>query len=179
MGIDTVWWVASWSASGHCATAAFWAEGRSNPLTQWTDDLTLVLHDQPEPDAEQGRMLANRGVRVISGRAEKVAESAGRLTGLVVDGEVVAADAVVVAGFMRARSDVLTSLGLEAVDFKMGEYVAATHVPAEPTGLTAVPGVYVAGNVTDPGAQVIASAAAGLMAGASINMELIMADASR
>ncbi len=52
-------------------------------------------------------------------------------------------------------------------------------MPAEPTGLTAVPGVYVAGNVTNPGAQMIASAAAGLMAGASINMELIMADASR
>lgn len=43
-------------------------------------------------------------------------------------------------------------------------------------GPTAVPGVWVAGNVTDPMAQVISSAVAGLMAGARINAELIQAD---
>ncbi|WP_426247450.1 NAD(P)/FAD-dependent oxidoreductase [Nocardioides sp. LHG3406-4] len=145
--------------------------------SQWTKDLTFVLHDQPEPDADQARMLATRGVRVVKGRVDRVAEEGGRLSGLVVDGEVVPAEAVVVAGFMRARSEVLSSLGLHPADFRMGEHVVATHIPAEPTGLTSVPGVYVAGNVTNPGAQVIASAAAGMMAGASINMELIMADA--
>jgi thioredoxin reductase (NADPH) len=40
-----------------------------------------------------------------------------------------------------------------------------------------VPGIYVAGNVTDPQAQVITSAAAGLTAGAAINMDLIAEDA--
>ena len=51
-----------------------------------------------------------------------------------------------------------------------------TLVPADPTGATAVPGVWVAGNVTDLMAQVIASAAAGLTAGAALNADLIAED---
>jgi thioredoxin reductase (NADPH) len=43
--------------------------------------------------------------------------------------------------------------------------------------VTSVPGISVAGNVTDPMAQVISSAAAGLMAGAAMNMDLIAQDA--
>ena len=50
------------------------------------------------------------------------------------------------------------------------------HVEADRTGLTAVPGVWVAGNVTDPTAQVLASANAGAMAGASINADLVAED---
>jgi hypothetical protein len=44
-------------------------------------------------------------------------------------------------------------------------------------GTTEVPGVWVAGNVTDPVAQVGASAAAGALAGADINKMLAIADA--
>jgi thioredoxin reductase len=43
-------------------------------------------------------------------------------------------------------------------------------------GATVVPGVWVAGNVTDLKAQVISSAAAGLNAGAAINADLIAED---
>ena len=43
-------------------------------------------------------------------------------------------------------------------------------------GTTEVPGVWVAGNVTDPVAQVGASAAAGALAGADINRLLAIAD---
>lgn len=48
--------------------------------------------------------------------------------------------------------------------------------PAHPSGATAVPGVWVAGNVTDLRAQVVTSAAAGLNAGAMINADLIAED---
>ena len=47
------------------------------------------------------------------------------------------------------------------------------HVPADPTGRTAVPGVWVAGNVTDLTAQVGAAAAAGATAAAHINADLV------
>jgi thioredoxin reductase len=43
-----------------------------------------------------------------------------------------------------------------------------------PTGATAVPGVWVAGNLTDIQAQVITAAAAGLTAGAAINFDLVL-----
>jgi hypothetical protein len=45
--------------------------------------------------------------------------------------------------------------------------------------VTAAPGVWAAGNVTDPQAQVVTSAAAGLAAGAAINLDLVTEDARR
>jgi len=75
---------------------------------------------------------------------------------------------------LEARVNLLAAIGLKTADHPMG---IGTHVPAEdPTGRTSVPGVWVAGNVTDPMGQVITSAAAGLTAGAMINMDLITAE---
>lgn len=54
--------------------------------------------------------------------------------------------------------------------------VFAHAVPADAFGATGVPGVWVAGNVADPRAQVISSAAAGLNTAAAINADLIAAD---
>ncbi len=54
-----------------------------------------------------------------------------------------------------------------------GGEVLGTLVPSEPTGATAVSGVWVAGNVGDAMAQVVSSAAAGLRAGAMVNADLI------
>ena len=58
----------------------------------------------------------------------------------------------------------------------MGDTVMGTAVPTGPDGATSVPGVYVAGNVADLRAQVVSSAAQGLMAGARINADLVEAD---
>jgi thioredoxin reductase len=57
--------------------------------------------------------------------------------------------------------------------------VIGTDVPAAPTGATAVPGVYVAGNVADVLAQVIGSAAAGVQVAAAMNADLIEEDTRR
>ena len=51
--------------------------------------------------------------------------------------------------------------------------VSAAVPSIDPTGRTSVPGVWVAGNVTDLRAQVISAAAGGLNAAAMINMDLI------
>ena len=82
-------------------------------------------------------------------------------------------DAVVVAPRMVARSTLLDSLGLVAVEHPSG---MGQHHPADPLGRTSVPGLWLAGNVTDLGAQVMGAAAAGMVAGAGINAELIEAD---
>ena len=74
---------------------------------------------------------------------------------------------------MLARSAVLDALGLapEAHPSGLGE-----QYPSGPAGRTEAPGVWVAGNVADVGAQVMAAAAAGTLAGAAINLDLIEAD---
>ena len=81
--------------------------------------------------------------------------------------------AIVVAPRLVARSQVLASLDLRASPHPSGgEYIASTDV----TGRTEVPGVWVAGNVTDLSATLIASAAQGTMAGAMINADLVAED---
>jgi thioredoxin reductase len=53
------------------------------------------------------------------------------------------------------------------------------HLPADATGRTDVPGVWVAGNVTDLSAQVGAAAAAGALAAAQVNYDLVVEDTGR
>jgi hypothetical protein len=67
------------------------------------------------------------------------------------DGELVARQAIAVATHLVARASFLMSLGLRAVPHPSG---TGEHVPAEPGGRTDVPGVWVAGNVTELRAQV-------------------------
>ena len=140
---------------------------------QWTEDLVLFLHTAPPLTAEQEEQLAARGVLVITGAVERLKVDGGRLTGVRLrDGTVVARQAVVVGPRMTARSPVLESLGLRPVPHPLGADAGESY-PADATGLTEIPGVWVAGNVTDLQAQVITSAAQGVMAAAAINAALI------
>jgi thioredoxin reductase len=72
---------------------------------------------------------------------------------------------------MVARAGFLAALGLHAEPHPSG---AGDGVSSETAGVTAVPGVWVAGNVTDMTAQVGAAAAQGALAGAHINADLVM-----
>ena len=104
----------------------------------------------------------------------------GRLTGVrLADGRVVARQVLVVAPRFTARSTVLSSLGLEPEELRMGDTVIGTAVPTGPDGATAVPGLHVAGNVADLRGQVVSAAAQGLLAGARINAELVEEDTAR
>jgi thioredoxin reductase len=145
-------------------------------FSQLSDDVTLLTHDAPPLDDEQIALLDARGVRVVEGEVVAVEVAGDRLTGLrLADGTVVPREAVVVATRMVARAGFLDDLGLHPVDHPSGTGV---HLPAEAvTGRTDAPGVWAAGNVVDLSAQVGASAAAGAMAGAQINADLIMTDA--
>ena len=82
-----------------------------------------------------------------------------------------------VAPRLEARAELLEPLGLKPAEVLIGEYPVGTRVEADRTGATAVPGVWVAGNLTDPQAQVVSAAAAGLMAGATINFDLVLEQA--
>jgi thioredoxin reductase len=144
---------------------------------QWTEHVTLFVHNAPEPTDEQWDQLSARGVTVVEGEVAGLVVTDDRLTGVrLASGQVLAAQAVVVGPRVVAGDGVLASLGLHAVEHPMG---VGTHVPAGPAGLTAVPGVWVAGNVTDPIAGIVASAAAGSAAAAAINGDLIAEDTAR
>jgi thioredoxin reductase (NADPH) len=145
---------------------------------QLSGDVTFFRHTGPELPADEAEQLAALGVPMVDGEVAGLEVSGDRLTGIrLVSGEIVERSVVVVAPRFTARADVLASLGVEATEQEMRGHVVGSAVAADPTGATAVPGVWVAGNVSDMSAQVVVSAAAGMRAGAMINADLVMADA--
>jgi thioredoxin reductase len=138
---------------------------------QLTDQVTVLTHTGPEPAGDDLDALTARDIAVVSGEVTSLVVAEDRLTGArLASGDVVALDAVVVAPRMVARAGLLRGLGLDVTDHPAG---VGQHIAADPTGRTTVPGVWVAGNVTDVMAQVLGAAAAGSMAGAAINGDLI------
>ncbi|MFC9356183.1 NAD(P)/FAD-dependent oxidoreductase [Rhodococcus sp. NPDC057014] len=145
--------------------------------SQWTDRVTLFLNDATEPTGEEYEQLAARGVAVIDGAVAGLEVRGDRLTGVRLGtGRVFPLTAVVVPPLFRARADFLTTLGLGTTEMEMAGHVIGTAVAADATGATTVPGVWVAGNVADPKAQVIVAAGAGLTAAATLNADLIAED---
>jgi thioredoxin reductase len=146
-------------------------------LRQLSADVTFLLHDAPMPGEEAVEQLAARGIAVVEGEVAGLEVGGDRLTGVRLrSGQVVPVDVLGVQPVFTARTELLDSLGLAATDQLGGDIVVGRHIEAGPTGATAVPGVYVAGNIADVMAQVISSAAAGLMAGAAINGDLVLED---
>jgi thioredoxin reductase len=141
---------------------------------QWTSDLVLFTHTMPPLTDQQTEELTARGIRIVSGIVESLEVADDRLTGVrLQDGIVVARQAVVVLPRFVARSHVLAGLGLQptAHPLGIGEFVAG-----DATGLTEVSGVWVAGNVTDLQANVVAATAGGASAAAAINLDLVAED---
>ena len=137
---------------------------------QLSDDVVFFSHTA-QPAGEEAEQLAARGISVVTGEVAALEITGDRLTGVrLADGRVVSRDAVAVAPPMAARAGFLAGLGLRPAPHPSG---AGEYIPADPAGRTEVPGVWAAGNVTDLAAQVGAAAAAGAMAGAQINADLV------
>ena len=141
---------------------------------QLSADVTLFLHDGPEPTEDQWEELAARGISVVQGKVAAVEVEDDKLSGIRLEGgTVIPRQVLAVAPQMKARAGFLEDLGLKPVELELNGVVFGTAVPADASGATEVPGVWVAGNVTDPRAQVVSSAAAGLAAAGALNADLI------
>jgi thioredoxin reductase len=139
-------------------------------VRQWSADVTFVAPKAPE--GEDAARLDARGIPVVAGEVQRVVVENDRLTGLeLADGSVLPCDAVFLAPEWVAKDGPLTDLGCE-----MGD---DGFVKVEATGRTSVPGVWAAGNVVTPAGQVIMAAAAGSMAAAMINADLVEEEVAR
>lgn len=118
-----------------------------------------------------------RGITVVRGEVASLIVREGRLAAVrLALGEEYEIEALAVGTRMRARAEMLEGLGVEAVEHFSG---VAAHVPVDERGRTTVAGVWAAGNVADPMAQVIVAAAQGLQVAAQINAELVAEDTER
>lgn len=141
---------------------------------QWSDDVTFFSHTRPSPTEEEAEQLAARGISVVEGEVASLEIVEDRLVGVrLTDSTLVSREVVAVSSRMTARAGFLATLGLQAAEHPAG---VGEHIPSDATGRTEVPGVWVAGNVTDLAAQVGNAAAAGASAAAQINADLVAED---
>src|SRR5688572_586322 len=133
--------------------------------------LTLVLHDGVDASMPELDALRRAGVKVVDGRARSIVTGENGHVAAVelTDGTRIEADAVAVGPRFKVRVDAFASLGLEPSEHSTG---LGDFVETGPTGETSVPGLYAAGNVTDPSQQVLQAAANGSRVGSLISFSL-------
>ncbi|HEY4453589.1 MAG TPA: NAD(P)/FAD-dependent oxidoreductase [Pseudonocardiaceae bacterium] len=148
---------------------------------QWTDNVILFGNDIVELTDEDRAKLVARGIAVVAGKVARLVVVDDALAGVeLADGSSVPVRFAVVLPIAHADDAPLTKLGLHAVEQRMGAQSVGTVMPkTDPSGATEVPGVWVAGNAGDHRAQVIVSAADGVMVGAQINFDLVDEDTAR
>jgi thioredoxin reductase len=138
-------------------------------VRQWSDDVVFFAHTY-QLSEEEGAQLQARGIRVETGAVERLVVDQDELQGVELsDGRTISRAAVFVRPSNVPHGDgLLAGLGCE-----LGDNGFAV---VDPTGRTSVRGVWAAGNVVDPRAQVITAAGAGSVAAIAINADLVQED---
>ncbi|MCP2361562.1 thioredoxin reductase [Nonomuraea thailandensis] len=140
-------------------------------LRQWSDDVLFLRHalDLAPEDRER---LECHGVRVVEGTIARLAVEDDRLRGVeLADGRAIPRAAVFVFPRMVPHDELLTGLGCARDE---GGWAVTDR-----TGRTSVPGVWAAGNVVDPRAQVVTAAGMGSAAAIAVNGDLVEEDVRR
>jgi thioredoxin reductase len=136
-------------------------------IRQWSADVVLFAHTLDLSTEDRDR-LEVRGVSVVDGPVARVIVDDDAVRGVeLAEGATVARSAVFVVPRMVPNDSLLTDLGCA---------VENGWVSVDRAGATSVPGVYAAGNVTDPRAQVVTAAGVGSAAGFAINLDLVDKD---
>ena len=140
-------------------------------LLQYTDSVVLLTDDRIKVPAKRRRGLEARGIRIVDGKVSAARTNRnGAFNGVVhADGSETSSDYLLLSPTTHPHADLLDLLGVELRAEPDEECIL---VPSDDSGLTAVPGVYVAGNVRDGNAQVIDAAAQGLKTAIAVNADL-------
>jgi thioredoxin reductase len=141
-------------------------------VRQWSADVAFFVHSYDLSATEQ-RELEARGVRIVRGEVARLVVEDDRLSGIeLADGRVIGRSAVFVRPAVVPHADgLLSGLGCE-VD-------GGGFAVVDAAGRTSAPGVWAAGNVADPRAQVITAAGAGAAAAIALNADLVREDVER
>ena len=137
-------------------------------VRQWSEDVVYVAPPETLVPAERIQ-LAARGIAIAEGNARRLLVEGDRLAGVELDGgRTVACEALFVPPRFVPQNDLLVGLGCD---------LDPDGWPTiDDTGLTSVPGVWVAGNISNPRAQVITAAGEGSAAAIAINADLVEED---
>ncbi len=135
-------------------------------VRQWTHDLVYFTPPDALTASERTQLVA-RAIGVVEGTIKQlVVDDSDHLRGVqMYDGKVVPRDALFVPPRFVPNSSLLVDLGCQ-ID-------PDGWVNVDNTGRTSVPGVWAAGNIVDPRAQVITAAGAGSTAAIALNADLV------
>jgi len=138
-------------------------------VRQWSDDIVLFVHTYDLTSTERVELDA-RQIRVVEGEVARLVVDADRLIGVeLADGQLIERAAVFIRPAIAPHADgLLAGLGCEVDD--------TGFVTVDATGRTSIFGVWAAGNVADPRAQVITAAGEGSAAAIAINADLVEED---
>jgi thioredoxin reductase len=138
-------------------------------LRQWSDDVVFFSHTETVSTRDRASLGA-RGIRVVDGEIARFSIVDDRLRAVeLTDGRAFPRTAV----FMRptlhgASADLAASLGCDVDE--------SGFIRADATGRSSVAGVWVAGNASNPRAQVITAAGDGSAAAIALNTDLVAED---
>jgi thioredoxin reductase len=133
-------------------------------VRQWASDVVLFVPAKTLTEQQRTELLA-RAIDIVEGDVARIVVEEDRLAGIETeDGRIVARDALFVPPRFVPNSELLVALGCELRD---------GWAVKDATGRTTVAGVWVAGNVANPRAQVITAAGEGSAAAIAINADLV------
>ena len=134
-------------------------------VRQWSDDVVFFA-PTATLSATERLQLAARAIDVVEGTVKRVLVENDRLCGVALeDGRAVRRQALFVPPRFVPNDSLLVGLGCEIDE--------SGWVRSDVSGRTTVPGVWVAGNVANPRAHVIAAAGEGCAAAIAINADLV------
>ena len=137
-------------------------------VRQWSHDVVYFTPPGSLTDADRDQLIA-RAIGIVEGTIAQLVITDDVLRGVQIsDGSVVPRDALFVPPRFVPNNQLLLRLGCD-VD-------SDGWVVADSTGRTTTSGVWVAGNVVDPRAQVITAAGAGSAAAIALNADLVEDD---
>jgi thioredoxin reductase len=138
-------------------------------VRQWSHDLVYFTPPGLLTVAERTQLVA-RDIGVVEGAVEQlVIDDADCLRGVQMnDGCVITCEALFVPPRFVPNNALLLGLGCAVDD--------DGWVTVDATGRTSVPGVWAAGNIVDPRAQIISAAGAGSTAAIALNANLVEED---
>ena len=135
-------------------------------IRNWTDKLTIFTNGPAALSPAQRQQLTARGIAVEETPLRQLAHQNGHLTHLdLADGRMVPLAALYARLPFEQHCTLPQALGCT--------HSETGHLKVDNMQKTSVPGIYAAGDATSPMRAVGAAVAAGMMAGAALNRELI------
>jgi thioredoxin reductase len=137
-------------------------------VRQWSQDVVYLASGASVTSTERDEFAA-RSVTVVDETVERVVIEDDQLRGVELEDErIVELDALFVPPRFVPNNNLLVELGC---DLDEGGWAIT-----DATGLTSVSGVWVAGNLANPRAQVVTAAGEGSAAAISLNADLVTED---